>query len=65
MTQPLVIVLGQRGQVERQGAAVDGFFLALPVLATIDPAALLLMLAATLTPNLGEWLQNFVGVLRI
>lgn len=26
---------------------------------------LLLMLAATLTPNLGEWLQNFVGVLRI
>lgn len=26
---------------------------------------LLLMLAATLTPNLGEWLQNFVGMLRI
>ena len=26
---------------------------------------LLLMLAATLTPNLGEWLHNFVGVLRI
>ncbi|WP_372014068.1 hypothetical protein [Pseudoxanthomonas sp. 10H] len=26
---------------------------------------LLLMLAATLTPNLGEWLQNLVGVLRI
>ena len=26
---------------------------------------LLLMLAATLTPNLGEWLQNLVGMLRI
>ncbi|AKC87871.1 hypothetical protein [Pseudoxanthomonas suwonensis] len=26
---------------------------------------LLLMLAATLTPNLGEWLQNLVGVLRL
>jgi hypothetical protein len=26
---------------------------------------LLLMLAATLTPNLGAWLQNFVGMLRI
>ncbi|UWX04589.1 hypothetical protein H1235_07750 [Pseudoxanthomonas sp. NC8] len=26
---------------------------------------LLLMLAATLTPNLGAWLQNLIGMLRI